>query len=59
MTSRPKAESEPIPHSGQRWTTAAKLTLGPTENRWLHSDFRNAARPFVSPAFKFFVTQTN
>jgi hypothetical protein len=28
-------------------------------NRWLHSDFRNAALPFVSPAFKFFVTQTN
>jgi hypothetical protein len=29
------------------------------KNRWLHSDFRNAALPFVSPAFKFFVTQTN
>ena len=28
-------------------------------NRWLHSDFRNAALPFVSPAFKYFVTQTN
>ena len=28
-------------------------------SRWLHSDFRNAALPFVSPAFKFFVTQTN
>ena len=29
------------------------------KNRWLHSDFRNAALPFVSPAFRFFVTQTN
>jgi hypothetical protein len=29
------------------------------KNRWLHSDFRNAALPFVSPAFKLFVTQTN
>jgi hypothetical protein len=29
------------------------------KNRWLHSDFRNAALPFVSPAFKFFVTQIN
>jgi len=29
------------------------------KNRWLHSDFRNAALPFVSPAYKFFVTQTN
>ncbi len=29
------------------------------KSRWLHSDFRNAALPFVSPAFKYFVTQTN
>jgi hypothetical protein len=29
------------------------------KGRWLHSDFRNAALPFVSPAFKYFVTQTN
>jgi hypothetical protein len=29
------------------------------KNRWLHSDFRNAALPFVSPVFKYFVTQTN
>lgn len=31
----------------------------PRKSRWLHSDFRNAALPFVSPAFKYFVTQTN
>lgn len=29
------------------------------KNRWLHSDFRNAALPFVSPAFKYFITQIN
>ena len=29
------------------------------KGRWLHSDFRNAALPFVSPVFKYFVTQTN
>jgi hypothetical protein len=29
------------------------------KSRWLHSDFRNAALPFVSPAFKYFITQTN
>lgn len=31
----------------------------PRKKRWLHSDFRNAALPFVSPAFKYFVTQIN
>jgi hypothetical protein len=29
------------------------------KDRWLHSDFRNAALPFVSPAFRYFVTQIN
>lgn len=28
-------------------------------NRWLHSDFRNTALPFVSPAFKYFISQIN
>jgi hypothetical protein len=29
------------------------------KTRWLHSDFRNTALPFVSPAFKYFISQIN